>query len=97
MKWDAITFLEVGDVDSAHDAALQLGGGSPGVLNAGLIESATMAPRMGYYASLPGVLVYGGTLEEARRAAVALALRTVADRLRHGEPVPAALLEAFEA
>jgi predicted RNase H-like HicB family nuclease len=46
---------------------------------------------------LPGVLVYGATRDEARRAAVALALRVVADRLDQGEPVPAAVLEAFAA
>ena len=46
---------------------------------------------------LPGVLAYGATRDEARRAAVALALRVVADRLDHGEPVPAAVLEAFAA
>jgi predicted RNase H-like HicB family nuclease len=45
---------------------------------------------------LRGVIVYGASRDEARRAAVALALRTVSDRLEHGEPVPAALLEAFE-
>jgi predicted RNase H-like HicB family nuclease len=34
---------------------------------------------------LPGVLVYGGTREEALTAAQALALRVVADKLEHGE------------
>jgi predicted RNase H-like HicB family nuclease len=46
---------------------------------------------------LPGVLAYGASREEARRAVLALALRVVADRLEHGEPVPAAVLEAFAA
>ena len=36
---------------------------------------------------LPGVMVYGGTREEALARAKALALRVVADRLEHGETV----------
>jgi predicted RNase H-like HicB family nuclease len=38
--------------------------------------------------SLPGVLAYGETREEALARAEALALRVLADRLEHGEPVP---------
>jgi predicted RNase H-like HicB family nuclease len=38
--------------------------------------------------ALPGVLVYGASLEEARSRVEALALRTLADRLEHGEEVP---------
>lgn len=34
---------------------------------------------------LPGVMVYGGTPEQALRSARALALRVVADKLEHGE------------
>jgi predicted RNase H-like HicB family nuclease len=37
---------------------------------------------------LPGVMVYGGTREEALARAKALALRVVADRLEHGETLP---------
>lgn len=37
---------------------------------------------------LPGVMVYGGTREEALARAKALALRVVADRLEHGEALP---------
>lgn len=44
---------------------------------------------------LPGVLAYGGSRDEALRAVQTLALRVVADRLEHGEPVPQAVLEAF--
>jgi predicted RNase H-like HicB family nuclease len=36
---------------------------------------------------LPGVLAYGATREEAIARAQALALRVLADRLEHGEPV----------
>jgi len=39
-------------------------------------------------ADLPGVLAYGGTVEEARAKVQALALRVVADRLEHGEEDP---------
>lgn len=35
--------------------------------------------------SLPGVMVYGTTREEALAKAQALALRVLADRLEHGE------------
>jgi predicted RNase H-like HicB family nuclease len=36
---------------------------------------------------LPGVLAYGQTRDEAVGRAQALALRVLADRLDHGEPV----------
>jgi predicted RNase H-like HicB family nuclease len=39
-------------------------------------------------AELPGVLVYGDTVEQAQVKAQALALRVLADRLEHGEAVP---------
>lgn len=38
---------------------------------------------------LPGVLVYGETRQEAVHRIQALSLRVIADRLDHGEPVPA--------
>jgi predicted RNase H-like HicB family nuclease len=38
--------------------------------------------------ALPGVLVYGASRAEARTKATALALRVIADRIEHGEPVP---------
>jgi predicted RNase H-like HicB family nuclease len=37
---------------------------------------------------IPGVLAYGQTRDEAIERAQALALRVLADRLDHGEPVP---------
>ena len=37
---------------------------------------------------IPGVMAYGQTREEAVKRAQALALRVIADRLEHGEPVP---------
>ena len=35
--------------------------------------------------SLPGVMVYGGSHEEALRNVLVLAFRVIADRLEHGE------------
>ena len=37
---------------------------------------------------LPGVLAYGTSRDEATAHAKALALRTLADRIEHGEDVP---------
>jgi predicted RNase H-like HicB family nuclease len=37
---------------------------------------------------LPGVMVYGGTREEAIAKVQSLALRVIADRLDHGEAIP---------
>jgi predicted RNase H-like HicB family nuclease len=47
--------------------------------------------------ALPGVLVYGSTESEARIKAEALAFRVIADKLEHGEPVPAEVREVFAA
>ena len=38
--------------------------------------------------ALPGVLAYGATEADARLKALVLALRVMADRIEHGEPVP---------
>jgi predicted RNase H-like HicB family nuclease len=38
--------------------------------------------------ALPGVMAYGADRQEARSKVEVLALRTLADRLEHGEPVP---------
>lgn len=43
---------------------------------------------LGEVPELPGVLVYGSTRDEAIARAKALALRVLADRLEHGDPVP---------
>ena len=37
---------------------------------------------------LPGVMVYGGSREEAIRRAQALSLHVLAERLEHGEDLP---------
>ncbi len=39
-------------------------------------------------AALSGVMAYGATREEAQAKVEALALRTLADRLDHGETIP---------
>lgn len=46
---------------------------------------------IGEVPSLPGVIVYAATEQEARAKAEALALRVIADRLENGEPVPSDL------
>jgi len=45
--------------------------------------------------ALPGVLAYGATRDEAADAVQALALRTMADRVEHGEDIPIELAEFF--
>jgi predicted RNase H-like HicB family nuclease len=46
---------------------------------------------------LPGVLVYGKTIEEAKAKVQALALRVVADRLENAESDPEFVNIAFRA
>ena len=46
---------------------------------------------------LPGVMAYGGTVDEAKAKVQALALRVVADRLEHGEAGPDLLSISFAA
>ena len=38
--------------------------------------------------AFPGVMTYGATADEAFTAAIALALRVIAERIEHGEEVP---------
>jgi predicted RNase H-like HicB family nuclease len=45
---------------------------------------------------LPGVLAYGVTQDEAKGHVMALALRVIADKIEHNEPVPSAAWEFFE-
>ena len=47
--------------------------------------------------ALPGVLAYGANEPEARARAQALALRVIADRLDHGEPLPREIAAVFAA
>jgi predicted RNase H-like HicB family nuclease len=50
---------------------------------------------IGEVPALPGTLAYGATEEEARSRVAALALRVLADRIEHGEPVPPEARELF--
>ena len=49
---------------------------------------------LGEIPELPGVAAYGNTEAEAIAKVKALALRVMADRLEHGEPIPE-LLDVF--
>lgn len=44
---------------------------------------------------VPGAIAYGATAEDAKRAALVMALRVVADRIEQGQSVSDALLAAF--
>jgi death on curing protein len=52
MRLDEVLFLDVEDVLAAHELALERFGGSDGLRDHGLLESAVMAARSGYYRSL---------------------------------------------
>lgn len=52
------------------------------------VEQETDGRWLAEVPELPGVLVYGPTRSEAIARAQVLALRVIADRLEHGEPVP---------
>lgn len=49
---------------------------------------------LGEITDLPGVMAYGDSRDEALAKTKALALRVLADRLEHGEEVPA-MTEVF--
>ncbi|MGE0565968.1 MAG: type II toxin-antitoxin system HicB family antitoxin [Pseudolabrys sp.] len=46
--------------------------------------------------ALPGVMSYGETDVDARAKATALALRVIAERVEHGEPLPRELAGMFQ-
>ena len=52
------------------------------------VERETDGRWIGEVPELSGVLVYGGTRDEAVARAKALAFRVLADRLEHGEDIP---------
>jgi predicted RNase H-like HicB family nuclease len=52
---------------------------------------------IGEVPALAGVQAYGATAAEARAKVTALALRVLADRLEHGEPVPIEAQDWFAA
>lgn len=47
--------------------------------------------------ALPGVMAYGASEIEAKVKVQALALRVIADRLDHGEPLPREIAAVFAA
>jgi predicted RNase H-like HicB family nuclease len=53
------------------------------------IEQETDGRWMAEIGDLPGVMAYGATRNQAIGAVEALALRVVADRIEHGEALPA--------
>lgn len=50
---------------------------------------------IGEVPALPGVLVHGQSEAEARTKAAVLALRVIADRIEHGEKLPAEARDLF--
>jgi death-on-curing protein len=52
MRLEDVLFLEVDDVLAAHAIGIACFGGAPGLRDRGLLESAVMAARSGYYSSL---------------------------------------------
>jgi len=52
------------------------------------IEQETDGRYIAEILELPGVMAYGQSREEAVAKVEALALRTLADRVEHGEPIP---------
>ena len=52
MKLVDVVFLEPSDVEEGHAEGLAVGGGTQGVRDAGLLVSAVMTARTGYYGSL---------------------------------------------
>lgn len=53
------------------------------------VEQELDGRRIADVADLPGVLAYGSSRDEAVAQVQALALRVLADKLEHGEPLPA--------
>ncbi len=52
MKLGNVAFLEITDIEEVHAVGLAVGGGSAGIRDVGLLASAVMSPRTGYYPSL---------------------------------------------
>ncbi|MEK7475455.1 MAG: type II toxin-antitoxin system HicB family antitoxin [Candidatus Coatesbacteria bacterium] len=60
------------------------------------IEQETDGRWMAEIGDLPGVMAYGTTRNAAIGAVEALALRVVADRIEHGEVLPAQIEITFQ-
>ena len=61
------------------------------------IEQETDGRWLAEVSDLPGVMAYGVSRPDAVARVQALALRSLADRLEHGEAVPELLQVAFQA
>jgi death-on-curing protein len=62
MRFDEVLFLDVDDVLEAHDLGIERFGGTAGLRDRGLLESAVMVAQSGYYGSLAqlaAVYAYG--------------------------------------
>jgi death-on-curing protein len=64
VKYSQVVFLDVNDVQRMHVRAIEVFGGSHGIRDHGLLESAVMAPRA----------TYGGTVLHPTLATMAAAL-----------------------
>lgn len=53
MPSDVVQFLSLDEVLAIHERLIERFGGSPGVRDLGLVESALFRPRTGYYPDLP--------------------------------------------
>ncbi len=82
MSPDALIFLDVAMVLDAHALGIAMAGGEPGLRDRGLLESAVLAARSGYYESvaeiaavyLHGVVKNHAFLDGNKRAAALSAL-----------------------
>jgi death-on-curing protein len=81
MRFDEVLFLEIEDVELVHARMIAEYGGADGLRDAGLLESAVMAPRSGYYSTLAelaaayaiGIALNHAFIDGNKRAALASA------------------------
>jgi death-on-curing protein len=81
MRFDEVLFLEIEDVALVHARMIAEYGGADGLRDAGLLESAVMAPRSGYYSTLAelaaayanGIALNHAFIDGNKRAALASA------------------------
>jgi death-on-curing protein len=81
MRFDEVLFLELEDVELVHARIIAKYGGADGLRDAGLLESAVMAPRSVYYSTLAelaaayaiGIALNHAFIDGNKRAALASA------------------------
>jgi death-on-curing protein len=79
MRFDEVLFLEIEDVELVHVRMIAEYGGADGQRDAGLLESAVMAPRSGCYSTLAepaaayaiGIALNHAFIDGNKRAALA--------------------------